>query len=278
MASMMEQDIPYSRKPVDIRLKDCRLSAEYIVPAEGPVSRPGVPALVFLHEGLGSIAQWRGFPQAVCAAAGLPGFVYERRGHGHSDMISGPRTIYYLHEEALEILPAVLDRAGLTRVILIGHSDGGSMSLLFAAAYPERVLAVVTEAAHVFVEDVTLAGIREAVTLYETANLKQQLQKYHGENTEVMFHAWADTWLAPAFRDWNIEYCLCRIISPLLVIQGSDDVYGTPAQVDAIVSGASGPAYPLIIPGCGHIPHLEAREQVTAAIIPFVSACIAKSV
>ena len=271
---MKENPTQVRKRSFDIHLKDCRLSGEIISPGGEPASDREAPALVFLHEGLGSIGQWRDFPPAVCAGAGLPGLVYERRGHGGSDPLDGPRSPNYLHEEALDVLPAVLDQSGISSAILIGHSDGGSMALLFAAEYPERVLGIVTEAAHVFVEDVTLEGIRKAVALYETTNLKEHLQKYHGENTDGLFHAWSDTWLAPSFRDWNIEYCLHRVHCPLLVIQGRDDEYGTPAQVEAIVKQAGGPARPLIIPDCGHIPHHQAREQVLAAAVPFVSALL----
>jgi pimeloyl-ACP methyl ester carboxylesterase len=275
----MKENPPHVRKrSFYIHLRGCRLSGEAISLSGEQASNTGAPALVFLHEGLGSIGQWRDFPLAVCAGAGLPGLVYERRGHGKSDPLDGPRSRNYLHEEALDVLPAVLDQSGISAAILIGHSDGGSMALLFAAEYPGRVLGIVTEAAHVFVEDVTLEGIRKAVALYGTTNLKTHLQKYHGEKTDGLFHAWADTWLAPSFRDWNIESCLPRVRCPLLVIQGRDDEYGTPAQVEAIVKQAGGPARPLIIPNCGHIPHHQAKEQVLAAVVPFVSAVTLKSV
>lgn len=274
----MKEAVSFTRKPVALSLPDGRLRGEFIVPSADRASRPEAPTLVFLHEGLGSIGQWRDFPDKLCAASGLPGFVYERKGHGRSDPLVGTRTVEYLHEEALRILPAVLEQAGISAVILIGHSDGGSMALLFAAAYPERVLGVVTEAAHVFVEDATLDGIRQAVDLYETSPLKQQLERYHGANTDALFHAWADTWLAPDFRDWSIESCLDRIRCPLLAIQGRDDEYGTPLQVETIAALAGRKAHPLIIDGCGHIPHHQARRQVLAAVIPFLADCTAKSV
>jgi len=274
----MKETISFVRKPVALSLPDGRLRGEFIVPEARQVSPPGAPTLIFLHEGLGCIGQWRDFPDELCVAAGLTGFVYERKGHGRSDPLVRTRTVEYLHEEALRVLPAVLSQAGITTAILIGHSDGGSMALLFAAAYPERVLGVVTEAAHVFVEDVTLAGIRKTAELYETSPLKQQLEKYHGANTEALFHAWADTWLAPDFRDWSIEYCLDRIRCPLLAIQGRDDEYGTPLQVETIVALAGEKAHPLILDGCGHIPHHQARREVLAAVVPFLADCITKSV
>lgn len=252
-----------------VNIGSSRLSVEFISLSAVDDSVQGA-SLVFLHEGLGSIAQWRNFPERLCMMTGLPGVVYERMGYGKSDPLVKKRKPYYLHEEALEVLPQFLDELDIIRPILIGHSDGGSIALIFASAFPEWVKAVVTEAAHVFVEEVTLEGIRRAVAVYEETNLRQQLQKYHGEKTDTLFRAWSETWLSDEFRSWNIEEYLPGIKCPLLVIQGKDDEYGTASQVEAIVSKASGPAEPLIIPGCGHIPHLQAKEKVIEAIKSFI--------
>lgn len=229
------------------------------------------PPLVFLHEGLGSIGQWRDFPESLCAATGRHGFVYDRLGHGGSDPLTGPRTVRYLHDEALETLPLVLDALGLERSVLIGHSDGGTIALLFAAEHPERVGAVITEAAHVFVEEETVRGIREAVELYRTTDLRQRLARYHGEKTDTVFSGWAETWLSAEFREWNVESFLPRVACPLLVIQGAGDRYGTPAQVEAIVRQAAGPAEAFLVPDCGHVPHQEARERILPAMARFVA-------
>lgn len=223
---------------------------------------PRSPTLVFLHEGLGCISMWRNFPADLCKATGCPGLVYDRWGYGGSDQLTGSRTPQYFNDEALRSLPEVLDRCAATDAILIGHSDGGSIALLYASVYPDKVRGVITEAAHVFVEDVTLNGIREAVESYNTTDLKAKLARYHGDNTDSMFHGWADTWLNPAFRDWNIESYLPGITAPLLVIQGEDDQYGTPAQVDAITTQVSGPVRGWLVPRCGHIPHYDARNAV----------------
>ena len=228
-------------------------------------------ALVFLHEGLGSIGQWRDFPEALCRAVGLPGLVYDRLGYGGSDPLAEKRRIEYLHEEAFNSLPEVLQRCGLRKAFLVGHSDGGSIALLFAAVHPEMTAGIITEAAHVFVEDVTIAGIREAVRAYEKGGLKEKLARYHGGNTEGAFRGWSDTWLSPDFRNWNLEEYLPCISAPILAIQGRDDPYGTPAQVEAIISQSGGPSRGLIIPDCGHIPHIEARQKVLDAMAAFIS-------
>lgn len=227
--------------------------------------------LVFLHEGLGSIAQWRDFPEALCRTVGITGLIYDRLGYGGSDPLPEKRRIEYLHEEAFNSLPEVLQRCGIRKAFLVGHSDGGSIALLFAAVHPEMTAGVITEAAHVFVEDVTIAGIEEAVRAYEKGGLKEKLARYHGENTGAAFWGWADTWLCAEFRNWNLEEYLPLIMAPILAIQGRDDPYGTPAQVEAITSQSGGPSKGLIISNCGHIPHIEARQEVLSAMADFIS-------
>lgn len=250
------------------RWQEKTLPGVRIDPAEpAPVD---APCLVFLHEALGSIRLWRDFPDAIVTATGLPALVYERLGHGGADPLTLPRGLDYLHIEAGQILPAVLEQAGIGRAILIGHSDGGSIALLHAAAFPEQTMAAVTMAAHVFVEDVTVAGVHEAMTAWRTTDLPEKLAKYHGANTQALYRAWAETWTSEAFRTWNIEDCLPRISCPLLVIQGVDDEYGTPEQVSAICRGAGGPATPLLIPDCAHQPQRQQREVVLEAIAGFV--------
>jgi pimeloyl-ACP methyl ester carboxylesterase len=254
---------------LDIHDGHYRLSVEIIEPLPLSTDEHST-TLVFLHEGLGSIAQWRDFPLAVSLATGLPTVIYERGGHGNADPLDRPRSANYLHEEALQSLPEVLRKLKIDDVILIGHSDGGSIALIFAAVWPDKVRGIITEAAHVFVEEVTLAGIREAVRIYTTTDLPDRLSKYHGSNTEKAFRGWSDTWLSPAFRDWNIEQCLPGVRCPVLAIQGRDDEYGTPAQVEAIVNGVSGPVKPLILTDCGHVPHHQARERVLAEMTRFI--------
>jgi len=230
----------------------------------------GRPWLVFLHEGLGSVGQWRDFPAVICEETGLPGLVYDRWGYGNSEACEEKGNAEYLHHEALKSLPQVLKHFGIEQAIFIGHSDGGSIALIFGAASPERTMGIITEAAHVFVEEVTLAGIRVAITAYEHTDLPARLARYHGNRTDQVFRRWSGTWLAPAFRAWNIEELLPRIRCPVLAIQGEDDPYGTPEQVESIVRRISGRAEGFIVPRCGHIPHHLARGEVAEAMKRFI--------
>jgi len=230
------------------------------------------PTLVFLHEALGCIAMWKDVPARLSAITGLPALVYDRHGHGMSGALTAPRDAAYLDRESFEILPGVLDACGVSNPILVGHSDGGSIALLYASRFPAR--AVITEAAHVFVEAVTLAGIRRAVEAWRDTNLCDRLARYHGDKTEALFFAWADTWLSDEFASWNIEHGLQRITCPVLAVQGADDEYGTAAQVEAIAGGVSGPARPLLLTGCRHIPHLQAAERLLPLIAAFVADCL----
>jgi len=239
------------------------------------LAHPGTPqggaaTLVFLHEGLGSIGQWRDFPRLLAAATGLGALVYDRYGFGGSDPLQEERDGMYLQREAHETLPQVLESCGIDRPVLIGHSDGGTIALLFAARFPDLPRGVITEAAHVFIEEVTLAGIRGAVAAFESGGLRGKLARYHGERTESMFRGWSDTWLAPEFREWSMEDRLAEIRSPVLAIQGADDEYGTAAQLHAIAGGVSGRSDFRLIPGCGHIPHQQAQEQVLREMTRFV--------
>ena len=226
--------------------------------------------LVFLHEGLGSIPQWKGFPAALCEATGLPGLLYERWGFGGSEALVLPRPKDYLAREAEDALPEVLAVCGVTRPVLIGHSDGGTIALLYAAAFPARAEACVTLAAHVFVEEATRGGIEAVVACWQAGGLRDRLAKYHGANTEAAFRGWAETWLDPGFRDWNVAHRLPAITCPALVIQGAGDEHGTPAQVAAIAEGVSGPAETWMIPDCGHSPHIEQPEAVCGRVAGFI--------
>ncbi|MDS4040629.1 MAG: alpha/beta hydrolase [Candidatus Competibacter sp.] len=255
------------RQHFDLHAAGHRLHAERLLP---PRAAPG-PTLIFLHEGLGSINQWRHFPAELCTRTGLPGLAYDRWGFGRSEPLTGPRPDDYLEREAHDSLPEVLDACGIADPpILFGHSDGGSIALLFAAAHPERTRAVICEAAHVLIEDVCLAGIRLACAAYEQGPLRDGLRRYHGANTETMFRGWGDTWLRASRRDWNMEAALPGVTCPALIIQGADDEYGTRAQVDAIAAGMSRPAEILWLPGCGHVPHQQACEAVLAAAARFI--------
>jgi len=235
---------------------------------------PGGPTLVFLHEGLVSIGFWKDFPDLLCGRLHLSGLVYDRWGHGGSDPFDRPRTVGYLHEEAQGFLPEVLAAAGVERPVLIGHSDGGSIALLFAAAYPDRPVAVVTEAAHVLVEAITLAGIRAAVAAWEAGRLRATLKRYHGAKAEAVFRGWADCWLSPAFRDWSIEAEIGALRAPLLALQGADDEYGSPDQLGRIAKSVAGPVRSVLISSCGHVPHHRARALTLDLIAGFLESVL----
>lgn len=235
-----------------------------------PDIREGLAPIVFLHEGLGCIEVWKDVPEAVCAGSGRRGLVYDRRGYGES--ADDPNPVWpkdYLITET-GYLPPLLDALGIERAVLMGHSDGASLALLAAALAPERVAGVVSEAAHIFVEEITLAGIRQAVAAYESAGLREKLARFLGPRTDSVFRRWADTWLSAEFRDWNIEAYLPRIACPLLVLQGAGDPYGTPAQVEGIARGVSGPVETALLPNCGHIPHFQAPEATLSRTLDFL--------
>lgn len=228
------------------------------------------PPLVFLHEGLGNIALWRDFPERLCRETGRSGLIYERRGYGGSDPPPSTWPLDYLDAESRVYLPAVLDGCGIDRAVLIGHSDGGTVALIAAADRPDRVAGVVTEAAHIFVEPITLAGIRRAVDAYDAGRLREKLSRHHGDRADGIFRRWSNTWLSPEFRDWNIVGRLSRITRPVLIIQGENDEYGSPDQVTGIRDGASGPTETALIPDCGHIPHLQAPEATLNRMADFI--------
>lgn len=228
--------------------------------------------LVFLHEGLGCVAMWRDFAARLAARTGLSAFLYSRLGYGRSDPGIRPLPLDYHMTEAVTVLPRLLNAAAISRPILIGHSDGGTIALLNAAAHvaPEP-LAVVTLAAHVFNEEITIAGIQRAKITYETTDLRTRLARHHGENVDGAFYGWCDAWLSPPFRTWNVEASLPAIRCPLLIIQGEEDVYGSPRQVQAIATGAGGITEAALLPGLGHAPHLEDPDQVIDGIAAFLA-------
>lgn len=271
--------LPVDRRRFEVAAGGHRLCAEWLEPRSARAG--GAVPLVFLHEGLGSIAQWTGngrglgpvdVPAYMVGETGCPALVYERAGFGGSAPLTDQRQPDYLYREAWQALPQVLDQVGIDRSILVGHSDGGSIALLFAARNPERVVALVAEAAHVIVEDVTLAGIREARAAYHAADgrLRSALGRFHGEKTDSTFSGWADVWLDPAFAAFDMREALPGVACPSLIIQGAEDEYGTPAQVEAIAAGVAGPCETWIVPRCRHVPHFQAAEHVLPRIATFI--------
>lgn len=260
-------DLESSRGFFDIGAS--RLEWRCLHPA-GMAIDPERPTMVLLHEGLGCVALWRGFPEALVRRTGLAAFAYSRAGYGRSSPAAGPLPFDYHSIEAFEGLPQVLAAAGIRRPILLGHSDGGTIALLHASRAAPPVLAVVTMAAHVFNEETTLSGIIQARDAFTGPDLRARLSVYHGGNVDGAFRGWCDAWLSPAFRTWNVEAHLPGIVCPVLVMQGDNDHYGTQAQVEAIAGQVSGPAETLILADCGHAPHLEQPGRACEAIASFI--------
>ena len=241
------------------------LNCEWIGSDQG-----GRPVLVFLHEGLGSIRQWRDFPARVAEATGCRALVYDRYGYGQSDVLQEPRrTVRFMHDEALLSLPEVLSSLNIERPILVGHSDGASISLIHAGAgFPVR--AVVAMAPHVFIEPICISSIVAAAKTFENTDLPERLGRYH-RDVRKTFYGWADVWRDPEFGGWDIrdEY-LPQIRCPVLAIQGFEDEYGTMAQLDEIARRAGGPCELLRLEDCGHSPFKDQPAKTLAAIEAFL--------
>ncbi len=248
-----------------IRINENNLYAEYENNFENR------PTIVFLHDSLGCVELWRDFPKRIADACQCNVLIYDRLGYGKSDpMPTYIRPVNYLELEA-DVLNDLLENLKIENAILFGHSDGGSIALIAASKYPNRIKMVICEAAHIFVEEITLNGIREAVKAYQNTNLPERLQKYHGNKTETIFKAWTETWLRNDFRNWNIQDFLPEIKSPLLFIQGEKDEYGTLDQVEKTINAVSGKAEKYIIPNAGHTPHKETPEIAIEKIVAFIA-------
>jgi pimeloyl-ACP methyl ester carboxylesterase len=230
----------------------------------------GKPALVFLHEGLGSIRQWRDFPAKLCAATGSRGLIYDRYGYGQSDVLAEPRrTVRFMHDEALVALPDLLKELNLSKPVLVGHSDGASIALIHAGA-GHAVRGVVAMAPHVFIEPECLSSITKISAEFEKGDLATRLGRYHRDARKT-FYGWADVWLDPEFKGWDIrEEYLPGVRCPVLAIQGHDDEYGTMAQLDQIERRVGGPCKLLKLEKCGHAPFRDQPEKVTAEVAAFV--------
>jgi len=232
----------------------------------------GKPTLVFLHEGLGCIDVWRDFPARLAYISGCPALVFSRSGYGRSDPCDVPRPLTYMHNEGLTVLPALLKSAAVGDHVLIGHSDGGSIALINAGGTPAPGLkSVITMAAHVFCETLSVVSIAEAKTQYETGDLRARLAIYHRNNVDCAFWGWNKAWLDPDFMQWNIERYLTRITVPQLAIQGYDDPYGTIAQVEAIAAQSAGPVQVCMLENCGHSPYKERVRKSLEVISDFIS-------
>lgn len=231
---------------------------------------PGDPQrrpLVLLHEGLGSVGLWRGFPRQLNEATGRRTIAYSRFGHGHSPAPAAPRTRAFFHEEALDVLPEVLAQTDAAEPILVGHSDGGSIALIHAGHRP--VCGLVLIAAHVFVEQVSLSAIADARRAFTGDGLRERMARHH-DDPDSAFHGWNDVWLDPGFVTWDLGADASGVTAPTLVIQGREDPYGTLAQVQRIAESIGDGVTTLVLPG-GHSPHLERADDVVQAITEFVA-------
>jgi len=228
---------------------------------------PGHPTIVFLHEGLGSVAMWKDFPRRLAEAAKCGALIYSRYGYGRSEPLPAPRTPDYLHREAQSALPELLRKLEIDRPILFGHSDGASIALIHAATHPVR--GVIVLAPHLFVEEIALAGIRETQVNYDSGDLRKKLARRH-DDPDSAFRGWSDIWLHPDFRSWNIEDLLPNIAAPVLAIQGIDDQYGSMEHLERIARHV--PRVQLLkFADCRHSPHRDQPDAVIEASARFIA-------
>jgi len=228
-----------------------------------------LPTIVMLHEGLGSVSHWKDFPSRLADDTGAAVFVYSRYGHGGSDCLQEPRSVSYMHHEAQIVLPEILRKARIRRPVLLGHSDGASISIIYAGTFPDSLAGLILEAPHVFVEDISVASIAESREAYRKTDLPQRLARHHA-NADSLFWGWNNIWLDPTFRNWNIESFLDHIRCPVLVIQGAQDQYGTTKQVNAIQTKIPS-ASATILDNCRHAPHRDQSDSTLLAMRHFLS-------
>ncbi len=227
------------------------------------------PWLVFLHEGLGSVSAWKDFPADISQKTGLNAFLYDREGYGKSLFHCKKKSTDFMEKEAFEVLPALLEKADIRKCILFGHSDGGSIAALFASEYPCKTAALITEAAHFFVEKETREGIKKLNEIFAGTDFKNKLSKYHENRIEDVFFSWSDVWLSEDFKDWNIENNIRKIDCPWLAVQGEKDNYATYRQLESVCRNAPH-ADIQIIGNCGHVPHFEAEDEIKKLVFGFI--------
>lgn len=227
------------------------------------------PTIVMLHEGLGCVALWRDLPERLAEATGLGVLAYSRAGYGQSDPVALPRPLDYMTREAVEVLGPVMDAAGITQAILLGHSDGATIAAIYAGSVSDRrVRGLILIAPHFFTEQGGLAAIRSTGETYKTGDLRDRLARYHAD-VDGAFGGWYGAWTDPGFEDWNVSDSIDHWRIPVLVVQGDSDPYGTLAQVREIEGRIYSPVETLILAGAGHAPHLEFRAETLSAIAGF---------
>jgi len=228
------------------------------------------PTIILLHEGLGSVGLWRDFPERLDERTGYGVFAYSRAGYGNSDPVSLPRPLDYMSREAMDILPKVLEQIGFERGLLIGHSDGASITAIYAGGIVDfRVRGIVLIAPHFFAEAEGLDAIAKAKVTYATTDLKDRLTRHHAD-PDIAFNGWSGAWSDPGFKAWNIEDAIRYIRVPVLAIQGRDDAYGTLAQIAALETGLTAPFEQCILDVCGHAPQFEKSEETMSSICEFL--------
>jgi pimeloyl-ACP methyl ester carboxylesterase len=255
---------------VFLQLPDRRLHGRWLGPALPTEADPYAPTLVFLHEGLGCVELWRSFPEALCTRTGLRGFAYDRTGCAQSSAWPAPPGRRYLRIEADVVLPQVLDAAGVHSCLLIGHGDGGTIALEFAAAQPPLLRGVVTIGAHVISEPRTVSSSQLAREAFLTTDLRARLARYHGDNVDGAFWVWNDAWLTPGFEPLDAGARLPRIRVPVLALQGEHDEYSTLTQLRILSRGVSGRCETRLMKDCGHAPHLQDEPILVEVIARFV--------
>jgi pimeloyl-ACP methyl ester carboxylesterase len=234
-------------------------------------SPAGKPAIVLLHEGLGSLGLWKSFPEKLAEQTGYCVFAYSRAGYGQSDPARQPWPLDFMTREAVETLPELLDAIGFKRGILLGHSDGASIAAIYAGSVQDfRIRGLCLISPHFFTEPMGLAAIAETKALFERGDLRSGLAKHHADVNGV-FQGWSGVWLDPAFKSWSIEDAIAYIRVPVLAIQGVDDQYGTLAQIEALVNGSYAPVDVEIFENCKHSPHIEQPDRTLAVVSDFLA-------
>ena len=228
------------------------------------------PTLVLLHEGLGCVGMWRDFPRALAERTGYGVLVYSRPGYGKSGALPRVRALTYMDDEAFEVLPAVLDQAGIRKAILVGHSDGASIAAIYAGGRQDfRIRGLALMAPHFFVEDLSIRSIVAAKLAYEQGDLRARLERYHGGNVDTAFYTWNAAWLDPGSRGWRLDERLAHIRVPILIVQGADDQYGTTEQIAVAEQETYCPVEALVLQGCRHSPQIDQPAVTLSAIAAF---------
>lgn len=255
-----------------VRIEENNIYYEILNPDFANASNP---FLVFLHHGLGSVKQWKDFPSLLSLKLHLPALVYDRIGYGLSSPLIEKKTLEHWAKD-IENLKKLIDALKINNpLILFGHSDGGTLALMYAAKYPQNVFAVITEAHHIKIEDQTIEGIKEAIKQYENGNLREKLYQYHGDKTDKVFYDWADLWISKEALDDNLENLITQINAPILSIQGKNDEYGTEYQINIIKEKSKNPkTKTLLIENCKHFPHFEHTNTVITEVVKFINSLI----